>query len=89
MEVRSLGKTLRYRACYRNKESIRFDTEVPQTGCFYFLSLLGLSWWLSGKEFVCNVGDADTFFGLGRSSREGNGNPLQYYCLGNPMNRGA
>ena len=27
--------------------------------------------------------------GLGRSSGEGNGNPLQYSCLGNPMNRGA
>ena len=27
--------------------------------------------------------------GLGRSSREGNGNPLQYSCLGNPTDRGA
>ena len=33
--------------------------------------------------------DADSFAGLGRSSGEVNGNPLQYSCLGNPMDRGA
>ena len=30
-----------------------------------------------------------SILGLGRSSREGNGNPLQYSCLENPMDRGA
>ena len=35
------------------------------------------------------VGDTGSIPGLGRSPREGNGNPLQYSCLGNPMNRGA
>ena len=34
-------------------------------------------------------GDAGSIPGLGRSLREGNGNPLQYSCLGNPMHRGA
>ena len=33
-------------------------------------------------------GDADLIPGLGRSPREGHGNPLQYSCLGNPMDRG-
>ena len=33
--------------------------------------------------------DADSFAGLGRSSGEVNGNPLQYSCLENPMDRGA
>ena len=36
-----------------------------------------------------DVGDAGSIPGLGRSPREGNGNPLQYSCLRNPMDRGA
>ena len=35
------------------------------------------------------VGDVGSVPGLGRSSGEGNGNPLQYSCLRNPMDRGA
>ena len=45
-----------------------------------------------GKEFACNAGgtgNAGSVPGLGRSSGEGNGNPLQYFCLENPMERGA
>ena len=49
----------------------------------------GLPWRLSGKEPLCNVGDAGLIPELGRSPGEGNGNPLQYSCLGNPMDRGA
>ena len=45
--------------------------------------------WLSGKEFACQPGDAGFVLGLGRSSGEGNGNPLRYSCLENPVNRGA
>ena len=41
------------------------------------------------KESACNVGDLDLVPGLGRSPEEGNGHPLQYSCLGNPMDRGA
>ena len=36
-----------------------------------------------------NSGDAGSVPGLERSPGEGNGNPLQYSCLGNPMDRGA
>ena len=36
-----------------------------------------------------DTGDLGLIFGLGRSPGEGNGNPLQYSCLGNPMDRGA
>ena len=46
-------------------------------------------WWLSGKEFTCQVEDAGSIPGSGRSPGGGNGNPLQYSCLGNPMDRGA
>ena len=40
-----------------------------------------------GKESACNTGDPTP--GLGRSPGEGNGNLLQYSCLGNSMDRGA
>ena len=42
-----------------------------------------------GKASVYNAGDPGSVPGLGRSPGEGNGNPLQYYCLENPMDRGA
>ena len=39
------------------------------------------------KASVYNAGDLGSIPGLGRSPGEGNGNPFQYYCLGNPMDR--
>ena len=42
-----------------------------------------------GKESACDVGDPGLIPGSARSSGEGNGNPLQYSCLENPMDRGA
>ena len=42
-----------------------------------------------GKTSVYNVGEPGSSPGLGRSPGEGNGNSLQYYCLENPMDRGA
>ena len=42
-----------------------------------------------GKESVCNAGDLGSIPGLGRSPGEGHGNPFQYPCLENPMDRGA
>ena len=44
---------------------------------------------LYGKASVYNAGDPGSIPGLGRSPGEGNGNPFQYYCLENPMDRGA
>ena len=41
------------------------------------------------KESASNAGDLSLIPGSERSPGEGNGNPLQYSCLGNPMNRGA
>ena len=41
------------------------------------------------KEYACNAGDLGLIPGLGRSLGEGNGTPLQYSCLENPMDRGA
>ena len=49
----------------------------------------GLPWWLSDKNPPVSAGDPGLIPGVGRSPREGNGNPLQYSCLGNPTDRGA
>ena len=40
-----------------------------------------------GKESTCNGGDMGLIPGSGKSPGEGNGNPLQYSCLENPMDR--
>ena len=50
-------------------------------------STLGFPGGSDSKEFTHNEGDLGFIPGPGRSPREGNGNPLQYSCLGNPMNR--
>ena len=42
-----------------------------------------------GKASACNAGDLGSILGSGRSPGEGNGNPLQYSCLENPMDGGA
>ena len=60
--------------------------------CLFVWLTGGLPWWLSGLESACSAGDSgDTGSvpGLGRSPVGGNGNPLQHFCLENPMNRGA
>ena len=49
----------------------------------------GFPWWLSSKECACSAGDLGSILGSGRSPGEGNGNLLQYSCLGNPMDTGA
>ena len=59
--------------------------------------ILSLHYWgfpdgSESKESDCNAGDIrdmGSIPGLGRSPREGNGNPFQYSCLENPMDRGA
>ena len=42
-----------------------------------------------GKNPPTNAGDEGSIPGLERSPEEGNGDPLQYFCLGNPVDRGA
>ena len=54
----------------------------PSTGCIRF------PWWLS-KESACSAGDLGSIPGLERYPSEGNGNPFQYSCLENPMDRRA
>ena len=56
--------------------------------CYYFYY-----YWVprgsDGKESACNAGELGSIPELGRSLGEGNGNPCQYSCLENPMERGA
>ena len=52
---------------------------------FTFTFLFGFPGGSDGKASACNAGDPGSIPGSGRSSGEGNGNPLQYSCLENPM----
>ena len=54
-----------------------------------FLILLGLLGGPDSKESVCSIGDPGSVPELGRSPGDGKGNPLQYSCLENSMDRGA
>ena len=60
-----------------------------------FFNLMKSSWTLGfpggsdGKESACHAEDLGSIPGSSRSPGEGNGNPLQYSCLENTMDRGA
>ena len=71
-------------ACHTGDQSL-----IPRQGG---KTPFGLPWWLSSKETTCNAGDTGdvgSIPGSGRSPGEGNGNPLQYSCLENSMDREA
>ena len=60
-------------------------------GCvvFFYWLLMGFPSGSVVKNLPANPGDSSLIPGSGRSPGEGNGNPLQYSCLGNSMDRGA
>ena len=61
----------------------------PRSLAFYSrVERLGASLWLSGKESACRCRRCRFDPWIGKIPEEGNGNPLQYACLGNPMDRG-
>ena len=53
------------------------------------ICILGFPGGTMVKNLPAGAGDTSSFTGLGRSPRRGNGNPLQYSCLENSMDRGA
>ena len=65
------------------------NTIVQKHQFFSVQASLGFPHSLVSKESACNAGDPGSIPGFGRFPVEGNGNPLQYYCLENPMDRGA
>ena len=73
-------------------DSVHFRTFIRfehQTSNGWFLRKLYPMHGSAGKESTCNAGDWDPIPRLGRSPGEGNGNPLQYSCLENSIDRGA
>ena len=60
--------------------------QFARTICYHLTMFPGGS---EVKASACNVGDLSSIPGSGRSLGEGNGNPLQYSCLENPLDRGA
>ena len=75
-------------------ETDLFNAVIPMPNTV-FLSLLTLPTcfllpgWLRQEESALNARDPGSILGLGRSPGEGNGNPLQYPCLENSMDKGA
>ena len=66
-----------------------FETNLWNNSVVTDISMDGFPWWVRGKESAWSAGDTGLIPGWKRSSGEGNGNLLQYPCLGNPMDRGA
>ena len=62
---------------------------LTHTFYIYVYPYMGFPGGSEDKASACNAGDPGSIPGLGRSPGEGNGNPLQYSCLENPMDRGA
>ena len=89
MPMKSPDKDVKQSLVYVNQELREIqdaDYNRATPSCKWYL---GLSWCLSGKESTCLSADLDSIPELGRSLGEGNDNPVQYSCLGNPMDGGV
>ena len=65
------------------------NNSLGRVNSYWIGNILGFLCGSDGKESACNAGDPGLIPGSGRFPGEGNGNPLQYSCLENPMDRGA
>ena len=76
---------------WATREALLYYWRLPNTPfiCEALVSVPGLPGGSGVKNPPSDAGDAGSIPGSGRSPRGGNGNPLQYACLENPMNRGA
>ena len=72
----------------RNK-GIEKEVKHKYLAAFIMVHVSLVAQMVKKKKSACNAGDPGSIPGLGRSPGEGNGNPLQYSCLENPMDRGA
>ena len=85
---------LRWVGCQKNKIGNKLTTSEAEYFTAEYLLVPskilvhdGIPQWFTSKESTYNAGDLGSIPGLGRSP--GEGNPLQYSCLENPMDRGA
>ena len=81
IHVSCIGRWILYHWATRDGQNVFLGRNIDKS--------VTESWWLNGKEAACNAGHMGSISGSGRSPGEGHGNPLQYYCLENSMNRGA
>ena len=103
-EVVKNYSTSKYQNCIKwllLKVSLRWKLCISTNhqNCFYKVIYLNIKWvedslkdirgGSDGKASAYNVGDLGLIPGSGKSSGKGNGNPLQYSCLENPMDGGA
>ena len=67
------------------------NNKIEMIAAIYWVTIMAMDFpgGPDGKASVYNAGDLGLIPGSGRSPGEGNGNPFQYYCLENPMDRGA
>ena len=84
---------MRNRAVPRLKENQRSPACLYLSICYFVhhasFAYRGFPGGSGGKESACNAGDSSSIPGWGQSPGEDKGNPLQYSCLENPMDRGA
>ena len=84
-----LGRCAVFPFSVKGASPVFLKTAASGVRCFFVIylddSLLSEP---PGKESACSVGDLGSISGLGRSPGGGHGNPLQYSCLENPMDRG-
>ena len=83
------GKERKARRHQKLKPTRRQNPQNPSSRLDKSIRCEGFPRGSNGKESAYNEGDLGLTPGLGRSSREGNGNPIQYTCLRKLMDRGA
>ena len=90
-QIDSVTFVISFFFCLRKGQLILTNTKVaPPDSCIAEGVIEPVSLWRGSevKTSACNAGDPGSIPGLGRSPGEGNGNPLQYSCLENPMEEG-
>ena len=80
--------------CLQKKKKKKRRPSIILHITFAAVSIPYRAWWgfpggSVGKEFACDAGDPGLIPGLGKTPGERDGNPVQYFCLENPMDRGA
>ena len=83
------GVSGRMNTCIKMAKSLCCSLETVTTLLISCTPIQGFPGGSDGKESAWNAGDLGSIHGLRRSAGEGNGYPLQYSCLENPMDRGA